>query len=381
MDGTNSCEFPPGFLEESRVPQIVAGNAAVQTLGCLVFFARVYSRAFLIGTWKSEDWALSAAWLLATGYSICQYGQVSHGSGRHLAATPSMKDAMTGQKYAYAAQIFLILGIPMPKVSMCLSYLRIFYSDIVGRRLIYGLLVTLALTMISFLMEAFFTCSPLSLYWNELRPTDKCLKDISTLYIHGSLNLAIDVALMGILIPRILNLKLNKRQKGVLIVIVLLGSLSVAAGIVRLVRVGTTLAKANSATKQFDPPWDMYDVSIWTSTEIYVALICAAAPGIKPLVSMLLPKLLGTSLRSRSKTTGGSHAYELHCKMKRSTLGTTTLTSAHGPYSKMSKVYSAAKHDEESLDGKSDVDERCNRVRADGIMRNTSVVITSEQRA
>ncbi|KAL1610123.1 hypothetical protein SLS60_001788 [Paraconiothyrium brasiliense] len=301
-----------------------------------------------------------------------------------------MKDAITSQKYAYAAQLFLILGIPMPKVSMCLSYLRIFYSDIAGRRLIYGLLVTLALTMISFLIETFFTCSPLSLYWKELRPTDKCLKDISTLYIHGSLNLAVDVALMGILIPRILDLKLNSRQKWMLVAIVLLGSLSVAAGIIRLVRVGTTLGKANSGKSQFDPPWDMYDVSIWTSTEIYVALICAAAPGIKPLVSRLLPKLLGTSLRSRSKTTGGSNAYELGSKMKRSTLGTrhsavlnssstTNLTSVHGPYSKMTKVYSTATHDEESLDGKSDMDERPKRIQTDGIMRNTSVLVKMEQ--
>ena len=56
-------KFPPGYLEQSRVPQIVAGNAAVQALGCLVFFARVYSRVILSGIWKSEDWALLVAWV------------------------------------------------------------------------------------------------------------------------------------------------------------------------------------------------------------------------------------------------------------------------------------------------------------------------------
>jgi hypothetical protein len=142
----------------------------------------------------------------------------------------------------------------MPKVSMCLSYLRIFYSDIPGRRLIYGLLVLLALTMIPFIIETFFTRQPLHLYWSELRPSDKCSEDGSTLYIHGSLNLAVDISLMSIPISRILKLKLNKRQKWVLVVIVLLGSLAVAAGIIRLVRVGTVLSKAHSTTARFDPP-------------------------------------------------------------------------------------------------------------------------------
>jgi hypothetical protein len=90
----------------------------------------------------------------------------------------------------------------MPKVSMCLSYLRIFYSDIPGWRLICGLLVLLGLTMIPFIIETFFTCQPLHLYWSELRPSDTCSEDGSTLYIHGSLNLAVDISLMSILIPR-----------------------------------------------------------------------------------------------------------------------------------------------------------------------------------
>lgn len=281
-----------------------------------------------------------------------------------------------------------MLAIPMPKVSMCLSYLRIFFSDVLGRRLIFGLLVALFLVAVPSFIETFFTCQPLSLYWDELRPSDKCAKDISLLYIHGGINLAIDIALMAILIPRILQLKLNPRQKWVLIGIVMLGSLAVVAGIVRLVRVGTTLNKTTTPENPFDPPWDMYDISIWTSTEIYVALICAAAPGIKPLVSKLLPRLLGTTFRSRSGTTGGrANTIELSSKMKRTTMGTrhsmiksnstTNLTTAHGPYS---EIHSLGKHDEESLDGKSIDDVAANMNMQDGILRNTSVVITSEER-
>jgi hypothetical protein len=131
-------------------------------------------------------------------------------------------------------------------------------------------------------------------------------------------------------------------------------------------------------------------VSIWTWTEIYVTLICAATPGMKPLISRLLPRLLGTTLRSRTGTTGGrSNQIELASKMRRSALGTrhssvlksnstANLTSAPGPYA---EIYSTGNHDEESLDGKSDVDDGPGRMKADNvILRDTSVVIKSEVR-
>lgn len=56
-------KFPPGFLEETRAPQVVAGVAICQLLGTLVFIARVYSRLFIIKIWKNEDHVLALAWV------------------------------------------------------------------------------------------------------------------------------------------------------------------------------------------------------------------------------------------------------------------------------------------------------------------------------
>lgn len=296
--------------------------------------------------------------LFATAYSACQYGQVAHGSGQHIAAlamTASPNDAIESQKYAFAAVIILIIALPLSKMSICIAYLRIFYSDKVGRRMIQALMVVLVLCIVPFFIEVFFSCKPLHVYWTELRPNDKCLQDIPALLLNGSLNVAVDMALMAIVTPRILKLKVNERQKWALICIVMLGSLAVVGGIVRMVRVATTLLKNDNGT--FDPPWDMYDVSIWTSTEIYVSLICAAAPGMKPLVSKIVPKLLGTSLRSRTTGQEGD-TYELSNALKsgsknhgfRKTISMTDLTGVHGgPYSEVGRGT-----DEESIDGKLD---------------------------
>jgi hypothetical protein len=268
-----------------------------------------------------------------TGYTICQYGQIHHGAGRHFAALDP-QDPVKSQQYAYAAQILLFPALALSKLSICAAYLRIFYSYVLGRRIIQILIVLLILTIIPFDIEIIFQCKPIHVYWTEGRPDSKCINDLAGLFVNGTVNIFADVVIMAIVLPRVYELKLHKRQRWALIGVVLLGTLAVAAGIVRMVRVSLILAKPD-----FDPSWDAYDVSIWTNTELYVSLICAAAPGIKPVVVKILPRLLGSSMRSRTKTTGGP--IELSSKWKRITIGSsklnrqtseTALATADGPY-------------------------------------------------
>lgn len=372
-------QFPPSFLAETRQPAMITGNIVVQAVGSLFFFARAYSRVAIIKAWRAEDYVLTLAWvsytdqssssgnvrthtrqIFCTGYSVCQYGQIDNGSGRHAIATAMQNPnaPITSQKYAYAAQIILFPALALSKMSICLTYLRIFYQDKPGRYMIRALLLLLVLLTFPFMFEVAFQCSPIHVYWTEGRPAAKCLADFPGFMLSGSLNIFVDVALMGIVLPRVLELQLHKRQRWALTGIVLLGSLAVVAGIVRMVRVSTSLAMPN-----FEPSWDSYDVSIWTSTEIYVSLLCASAPGVKPVVVKVLPKILGSSFsRGRTRATGEQSTgieLGLGSKWKRTTIGSTrmsnkrmnvaALTTADGPYTEVGSGVDAR-----SLSGKSD---------------------------
>ena len=110
-----------------------------------------------------------------------------------------------------------------------------------------------------------------------------------------------------------------------------------------MTRVTITLTNPN-----FDPIWDAYDISIWNATEVYVSLICAAAPGVKPLVSLLLPKILGTSLNSQTLVAteeGRNPGFDLKSK-RRATIGSArtrkktqdgVLDEDDGPYLEMGR--------------------------------------------
>ncbi|KAF2710568.1 hypothetical protein K504DRAFT_265654 [Pleomassaria siparia CBS 279.74] len=340
----------PEFLAQSRVPQIIAGNAVVQIIGTLFFLTRSYTRLFIIRSWKSEDYVLTVGWLAAMGYSICQYGEVSQGAGRHLAfnSITGTTSPVTLQKYSYAAFPFLFIALIFTKLSIGLSYIRIFYHDVLGRRLVQGTMVLLVLSNVANIGEVMLACNPIQVYWTELRPASKCITTQIPLYVNGTINVLVDIGLIATVLPRVLKLKLNNRQRYVLVGIVSIGWIAVAAGILRLVRVGMTLGKPGGIV---DAPWDTYDISIWSSSEIYVGLVCAAAPGIKPLVSKILPKILGSTTKSRSQSRSqtwtadanpGSIELSLK-KMRRGTIGSVTTNrstndaKSTGPYIEVSR--------------------------------------------
>jgi hypothetical protein len=289
--------------------------------------------------------------VFATAFSICQYGQVAHGAGHHLRVVlqNDPNDAVESQKWAYAANLILFPALAFPKLSICDAYSRIFGESLMNRRMIYCLIVLIAVPNIPFFFLSVFQCKPINVYWTEGRPFEKCsLVDFKMFYTHGGLNIFCDVALMIAVMPRVLELHVSQRQRWALVGIVGLGSLAAIAGVLRMARLSLTLSKPN-----FDASWDAYDVSIWTSTEIYVSLICAAAPGVKPVVSLVLPKLLGTSLASRTCTTtgdghtvhGGAGPIELRSKIRRATIGSartrrnmhdSVLDQGDGPYTEVS---------------------------------------------
>jgi hypothetical protein len=120
---------------------------------------------------------------------------------------------------------------------------------------------------------------------------------------------------MIIVLPRILELQLHPRQRWALASIVLLGSLAIAASIMRMVHVTGAVTMPN-----FEPSWDAYDVSIWSATEVYVSLICASAPGVKPVIVKLIPHILGSSVRSHTPP-GQSIELGLGSKWMRTTIG------------------------------------------------------------
>ena len=57
---------------DNRVGSIVVSNAVCQGLATLFFLARLYSRAYLLRTWRLDDWVLLFAWVSKLSSSLNQ---------------------------------------------------------------------------------------------------------------------------------------------------------------------------------------------------------------------------------------------------------------------------------------------------------------------
>ncbi|PSN65380.1 hypothetical protein BS50DRAFT_527723, partial [Corynespora cassiicola Philippines] len=217
--------------------------------------------------WYLEDYVLILAWLIATGWTCCQYAQVAYGSGRHTPAS-TKEEAVEAQKISYVALFMILPAVCLPKASICLTYIRIFSNDKVGRYVIQAVGLLLVLASCVHVVESGLVCTPTYVYWTEFRPQDKCLADFAWFYVGGCISISADFIIIGVVLPRIIGLHLNRREKLALICIVCLGFFAAAAGIARMARLAITLQSPD-----LDPNWDQYDVSIWTAAEIYTCVI------------------------------------------------------------------------------------------------------------
>jgi len=212
--------------------------------------------------------------------------------GHHIFAI-KMENVPSMQFAAFFAQLLFIATLPIVKLSICISYRDIFQSHRASRLLINFVAVFLMLLGISLLAVSIFQCSPVNAFWTELENRALHCRDIiAAYYVNGVGNIVSDIILMGVAVPRILALQMPQRQKVALLCVVSLGWLAVVAGLVRMVRTAR-MARINP-----DPTWDATDTIIWIAVETNVSIFCAAAPYTKPLLSRLMPGLLGASTRN-----------------------------------------------------------------------------------
>jgi hypothetical protein len=161
-------------------------------------------------------------------------------------------------------------------MSLALLYLRVFSVQATARNLVYGLIMFISLSGWVFFFLVALQCLPVAAVWD---PSDKgrCINVLPAFLAFGAVTVCIDLTLIVIITPRIVRLRLPKAQKIALLIIINLGWVSIAATILRTVKLYQIL-------HQPDFLWYILDFLSWTGLEMSTAMICASAPVIRPLL-------------------------------------------------------------------------------------------------
>jgi hypothetical protein len=199
----------------------------------------------------------------------------------------------------YIYQILYLITLFFIKMSILTFYRRL--SPAYGYHLAIKIIAVIVsvYTVAMIFVNAFECPKNPSLAWSPKFPHG-CRNLVPTYYAQAGFNILSDIVILLLPLPSLLKLHVSKRKRIALVLVFSVGSIAVAASIVRI---NALYIFQHSK----DIPYDGIYILIWSQVEINSAIISASAPSIRPLVKSLA-KGSTTGRSTYSGNCGGSHS-------------------------------------------------------------------------
>ncbi|KAL4942364.1 hypothetical protein BDV06DRAFT_235451 [Aspergillus oleicola] len=292
MATPTAADLPHDNLQAHAIGMIFAFPAVATLAVLLRVYIRVWTHSF-----AADDCVICVAGILywaetVTSYYVIKYNYV----GYHIWDVPADFQADMGAKFSYATELLYNLILALIKTSIFLFLLRLSGQKIGVRRAIWALLGLNAVAAIATFLITTFNCLPVASNWNPTAYLDKKCINFAD-FVTGTSSVSIFTDFLVLLMPTwiVYNLHSARRQKIMLVAILLFGFVTVLAGIIRVILLDN-----------FDrniPADSTYSVLFCLSTiEVGLAFVAACAPALKPVVVRLVPKLFNSSGRSVRST-------------------------------------------------------------------------------
>lgn len=235
---------------------------------------------------------------------------VRFGTDRHTWDVPLNEFEDSALYGAFSAEIAFLISTCCTKVSILLFYRRL-TEGTYNKKWKWATIVAIVFTVVfclAFMLVLIFQCRPTEAYWKSLTFTYtenfQCSNTKILNPISGSLSVVSDF--YSVLLPMAMtrHFDIDRRKKIALNAVFSLGLLVVAAGAIRtyfLTKLGY----------DYDITWLGFDVFIWATLELQLAIMCACAPSLRVLFRHYLRDPLSraiqtTSSKSRSAIRSGN---------------------------------------------------------------------------
>ncbi|GIZ47756.1 hypothetical protein CKM354_001083900 [Cercospora kikuchii] len=177
-------------------------------------------------------------------------------------------------KLNYVGSIIYTSTLGFIKISLLLTYLRVFPSQGFQRWVYFWLVINFCFVLAVVLLFA-TGCQPTSHYWHrwDLEHKGHCADINAGAWSVAAINMALDFIILFLPMRQLWALQLNKRKKFMLFFMFGLGGF---ASIVSILRLHGILKYAQSKNLT----WDSVPTSYWSRMEVHAAFICACLPAI-----------------------------------------------------------------------------------------------------
>ncbi|KAJ4355498.1 uncharacterized protein N0V89_003514 [Didymosphaeria variabile] len=240
-----------------------------------------------------DDWAVLATTIISVPSAIITvYGTVRHGLGQHIWALRP-EEITTMLKYFYVMAALYFTQTALLKLCLVFFYIRVFPSKSV-QRLLWGTVIFVVAWGFTFVLAALLQCQPVRYFWEHWDGLHEghCVDINAITNTHAAISIALDIWILGIPMWQLRHLKLHWKKK---VGVGLMFSVGTFVTVVSILRLRALMNFAASS----DASWEFYDVSVYSTIEICVGIMCACLPTVRQLLAKLFPILQGSSSRSR----------------------------------------------------------------------------------
>ena len=213
------------------------------------------------------------------------------------------------QRSIYAFTIFYNPCLMATKSAILLLYIRLSTSH---KFLRYATFVTLAVVNIAGVVLTFlsiFQCRPIAAAFTLEQGT--CI-DIVALYLSSApITILTDLAILLLPLPILTSLRIEFRQKVVLVATFVVGGFVTVVDVIRIIYLQNGLEDerrvdpGHHVSASARPPDFIYQTSftlMWSAVEVNVGLVCACVLVLRPLVMKVVPSLLHQSHQTQTQT-------------------------------------------------------------------------------
>ncbi|KAI8935069.1 hypothetical protein NX059_007664 [Plenodomus lindquistii] len=241
-----------------------------------------------------DDWTVLACLVSAAPSAVITvFGTVKNGLGRDI-WTLTSTEITEMLKYFYIMASLYFTQVALLKLTLIFFYIRVFPSKGV-QRLLWGTVAFVCAWGVAYVAVAIFQCKPISYFWTKWDGLHEgtCLHINAITSSNAGLSIALDLWILGIPLWQLYGLKLHWKKKVGVALMFCVGTFVTIVSILRLRALVHFAASSNAS-------WEFYDVSVWSSIEICVGIMCACLPTLRLLLVRLFPVLGGSSARSRA---------------------------------------------------------------------------------
>ncbi|PVH95173.1 hypothetical protein DM02DRAFT_732020 [Periconia macrospinosa] len=316
----------PNFINPETQQPLALGLNTVMTFVVVSFIStRFYSRTRLVKALGLDDWImlLAAICQVANNIVIIISMDKKYKMGYHMwdIELKLLMGVMKSAQMGMASQLLINIVAGLTKVSILITYLRIFPSKLSKWFCWFMLTYAITLSFACFWL-VLFQCSPAATYWQIFKyfHKAKCLNVKAIYYFYTGQNTLSDFLIFLWPAKELSNVKISFRQRFTLI---------------SIARVYYT----HLYLTDFDTFWNGAILLIICALESSLAIACGCLPSCKPLLSLVLPSIFGplssSARHNRGPSGSGDNSYN--------TASSSTMTNSTSMMSPRSLAFSKSR--------------------------------------